>query len=89
MDVRMDECGNHGVCAWGDRDSPWEASKNQSPSSVDSAPDLAATMAGATTIPIKARAIKRSCIVLSPFVRLLGASPLLDNRLDGDKVKYN
>jgi len=33
---------------------------------VSEVPDLAATTAGATTIPIKARAIKRSCIGWSP-----------------------
>jgi len=41
----------------------WREAGTVTASKVASAPDLAATTAGATTIPIKARAIKRSCIV--------------------------
>ena len=53
-----------------------------------SAPELAATIAGAITIPIKARAIRRLCMSLSPL-GLPEARPHLDDLPDQTKMKFH
>jgi hypothetical protein len=49
---------------------------------VLSEPDLAATIAGAITIPINARAIKRSCIAEVLLTGQLATCPHMNHRLD-------
>ena len=51
-----------------------------------SALELAATIAGAITIPTKAIAIMRSCTVFSPLTGL-EPCPLFDIAVDGEKAK--
>jgi hypothetical protein len=81
----------HGETRRGNRDTAWPEGqvqpfpKNCCPVSdysnlVSAEPDLAATTAGAITIPIKARAIRTSCMGESPLWEFLRTSPHPDDR---------